>query len=193
MHMSRPAIIVLLLVLSGIILSASALFIQVARTLTPTQQVQNAWKTIQLSGEYTVSTTIDQYTALSPAISNAGMQEQHQRFRIDGYINESTQSSQIRITDVFNQSTVIELRRERGKTYTRHGSTWVPVNTSEISQLNVLSLLAGIKDVTIQDAQQRIFAFTFDGNTFANQMQQALIADNKKGITHNEQWQDVSD
>jgi hypothetical protein len=182
----------LLVVLCGIIVSASALFIQVARTLTPTQQVKNAWQTIQLSGAYDVTSTIDQYTTLSPSMSNAGMQEQHQRFRIDGHINESTQSSHIRITDVFNESTIIEIRRERGKTFTRQGTKWVPINTSELSQLNMLSLLVGIKDVTIQNAQQRIFMFTFDGNTFAHQMRQAFIADNKKGITHNQQWQDVS-
>jgi hypothetical protein len=176
----------------SILVSASVLVVQVARTLTPTQQVKNAWKTIQLSGAYDISTTVDQYTSLTPAISNAGMQEQHQRFRIDGHIDESAQSSHIVITDVLNAAKVLEIRRERGRTYTRQGSDWIAVNTAQISQLNMLSLLAGIGDVSQRDAQQRIFAFTFDGNAFAEQMQRSLEADRQHGITHDAQWSDVS-
>ena len=192
MRMSRSAVVVLLVVLCGIIVSASALFIQVARTLTPTQQVKNAWQTIQLSGAYDVTSTIDQYTALRPSIANTGMNEQHQRIRIEAHVDESQQSSRIRITDEFNESVLLEIRRERGQVFTRQGNTWTQVNAAQMSQLNMLSLLSGVSDVNERDRQQRIYAFTFDGQAFAQQMQRSLDADRKHGIQHDAQWNDVS-
>lgn len=192
MRTSRSAVVVLLCILTGIILTSGVLFLQAVHAITPTQQVLNSWQTIKLSGEYDITSTVDQYTSLSPSLENIGMHERHQRFRIDGHINESQQSSSLRITNELDDTVVLEIRRERGQTYTLQGNKWIAVTSNQLSQLDTLSLLAGISDVTQRNAQQRIYAFTFDGNMFATQMQQALEADRKHGIVRDAQWQDVS-
>ena len=58
MRMSRSTTVVLLFVLTAIIGCGGLFFVQALQRLTPTQQVKNAWQTIQLSGAYDV-TSID--------------------------------------------------------------------------------------------------------------------------------------
>ncbi|MCX6016407.1 MAG: hypothetical protein NT020_12610, partial [Chloroflexales bacterium] len=105
----------------------------------------------------------------------------------DGVINESTQTSNIKIANA--RGILLEVRRERGITYSRQlGGKWQQGTTNASAQINTLNYLAGMTNARMVGTNTNSFDFGFDGKAFAEHFANLLKADTAHGIKYNDEW-----
>ena len=114
-----------------------------AHTLSPLARMKSAQEVAQMSGQYQFHTDVEQISNYAPSITNYGRESRHDKLVVDGAINESTQTSNITITNA--RGVLLEVRRERGITYSRQpGTGWQRVTSNMNAQINTLNYLAGM-------------------------------------------------
>ncbi len=191
MSNKRPVLLFIITIIA-ICISAIALLITRLQQTTALTAIQRSQDIAKLSGEYQFKTEIDQITNLPPSLANYGKQSRHDLLFITGAINESQQSSELRVSGA--QGVLFEIKRSRGVTYTRQpGQGWQrAAANATTSQLNTLSFLAGIKNATYNSANVHNYQFDFDGAKFVEHFSRLLSADSAHGISHNEEWHAIA-
>jgi hypothetical protein len=111
---------------------------------------------------------IDQYRDYAPRLSNVGAKSIHEQFLIEGQVDESTQESQIVVTNRDSGQVILEVRRVQSRTYTRrvakHGKRGALHFRPTISmRLRYSDGVTRIDDVA---ATPHLYTFTFDGTQF---------------------------
>jgi hypothetical protein len=177
-----------------IVIAGGLLLVDTMQRQMPYTQVSNAWQMAQLSGAYEFRSEVDQVTNYPPRLSNYAKPSVHEQYVIEGSVDESNQTTQLAIINRTNRGASFEVRRTRGQTYMRQqGGKWTAVNAIEnVSQLNALSYLAGMRDITVKDKNNLSYGFVFDGKQFTDHFARLLAADQSHGITHNADWYSVA-
>ena len=177
-----------------IIIAGGVLLVDTMHRQMPYTQVSNAWQMAQLSGAYEFRSEVDQITNYPPRLSNYAKPSVHEQYVIEGSVDESNQTTQLAIINRTNSGASFEVRRTRGQTYTRQrGGKWTAINAiQDVSQLNALSYLAGMRDITVKDKNNLSYGFVFDGKQFTDHFARLLAADQSHGITHNADWYSVA-
>ncbi|MCX6014582.1 MAG: hypothetical protein NT020_03180 [Chloroflexales bacterium] len=157
-------ILVLLVVVLLVLAGGGYAIVQTFKRNSPTTQIKNSWELTKLSGHYSFRTEVNQYTIPEPRISNYGATASHTHYRIEGNTDESTQTTEVLITNITaDGESQIAIRRARGHTYVMQPDlTWQEVKTSTAqSQLGSLSYLAGLSTAMRVDANS--YNFAYDG------------------------------
>ena len=164
------SVIFLLMIMTIIIVASGLLLIDTMQRQLPYTQVSNAWQMAQLSGAYEFRSEVDQVTNYQPRLSNYAKPSVHEQYVIEGSVDESNQTTQLAIINRTNRGASFEMRRTRGQTYMRQqGGKWTAVNAIEnVSQLNALSYLAGMRNITVKDKNNLSYNFVFDGKQFTD-------------------------
>ena len=149
---------------------------QVIAHVPPAQHISAAWDAVKLSGSYTFRSEIDQYRDYAPRLSNVGAKSIHEQFLIEGHVNESTQESQIVVTNRDSGQVILEVRRVQSRTYTRAGGEAWQEGTVALSSyhLDAVALLDGVTRIDDVAATPRLYTFAFDGAQFMERLQERL-------------------
>ncbi len=136
--------------------------------------VAAAWQRMALSGSYTFETEIDQVNTLEPRLSNVGVSARRKHYKIYGSINESDQSSTVRIEDLEQTTAAYEIRQTQGQVYVRRaGQTWQKIGASNFADnatMRTASFLLGVVETT--SPQTNHYEVTFSGAQYLNGLQQ---------------------
>ena len=177
-----------------VVVAGGLLLVDTMQRQMPYTQVSNAWQMAQLSGAYEFRSDVDQITNYQPRLSNYAKPSAHEQYVVEGSVDESNQTTQLAITNITNRGASFEIRRTRGQSYMRqHGGKWTAINAiQDVSQLNALSYLAGMRNITVKDKNNLTYGFVFDGKQFTDHFARLLAADQSHGITHNADWYSVA-
>lgn len=193
MMKSRMTILVLLVVVLLVLAGGGYAIVQTFRRNSPTTQIKNSWELTKLSGHYSFRTEVNQYTNPEPRISNYGATASHTHYRIEGNTDESTQTTEVLITNITaDGESKIAIRRARGHTYVMQPDlTWQEVKTSTAqSQLGSLSYLAGMSTAMRVDANS--YNFAYDGRAYVANMQRLLNIDANHGIRYEDSFTEIT-
>lgn len=177
-----------------IVLIGGAALAGMVRRYTPHQQVSDAWQMAKLSGAYEFQSEVEQTTNYPPRLSNYARPSLHEQFLVEGSVDESQQTLHLKITNQTNSGGDFEIKRLQGRSYVRQqGGRWVEVQASpDVSQLDALSYLSGMRNITLQDAEALSYRFVFDGAQFSDYFARMLISDKARGIARNQEWYTVA-
>jgi len=177
-----------------IVLIGGVLLVDVVRRQTPHRQVSDALQMAKLSGAYEFRSEVEQTTNYKPRLSNYARPSVREQFLVEGSVDESKQILHLKITNQTNVGGDFEIKRLQGRSYVRHhGGSWLEVQASQdVSQLNALSYLSGMRNITLQDAQQLSYGFVFDGAQFSDYFARMLLSDTARGIARNQEWYAIS-
>ena len=162
-----------------------------AHTQSPLARMKSAQEIAKMSGQYQFHTDVEQISNYAPSITNYGRESRRDQLSVDGAINESTQTSNITITNA--RGVLLEVRRERGITYSRQpGTGWQRVTSNMNAQINTLNYLAGMTHAQVAGKDINSFDFGFDGKAFAEHFARLLNADTAHGIKYNDEWHAIA-
>lgn len=184
----------LLTLLLVVFLIGGSLLVDAFRRYTPHRQVSDAWQMAKLSGSYEFRSEVEQTTNYQPRLSNYARPSVREQFLVEGSVDESKQILHLKITNQTNVGGDFEIKRLQGRSYVRQqGGKWVEVQASQdVSQLNALSYLSGMRDITLQNAENLSYGFIFDGAQFSDYFARMLISDKARGVAHNQEWYAVA-
>lgn len=191
-HALRIASVLTFLVV--VLLIGGSLLVDAVRRYTPHRQVSDAWQMAKLSGAYEFRSEVEQTTNYQPRLSNYARPSVRETFLVEGSVDESKQILHLKITNQTNVGGDFEIKRLQGRSYVRQqGGKWLEVQASQdVSQLNALSYLSGMRDITLQDAETLSYGFIFDGAQFSDYFARMLISDKARGVAHNQEWYAVA-
>jgi len=180
-----------IVMVSFLLFVATAPFITQAKSISPTQSAQNAWKNAQASGAYHFSTGIEQITFPAPTLANVGRSSRTDQLFIQGETDLPHHKLSLTLWNsggsALNPQDGIEIRIDGENAQGRQvGGAWQKIDNFSDSFApdgDLTAYLAGakhIKRVSDEHSNPQSFShytFVLDGPDFAAHLRDQLEAE----------------